>query len=591
MFADPPQAPLWTTAMSIKQSLIILSTALLAACSDSATPTPSPTVAAPQVAKEAPTSTPPAVAPAMPDDVAGWDASITCLQQEGSGCAPALRTAPDGSGSGSNGSGSGDATNGDTAAYLRATMLLRDACNRQYAPACGALAVQLYKAGPEGSSAGQARELARHGCEGHHLPSCSLLISLARGEADQITAAENFLLARCNGIVPEACVALGRGYASQAIPQGDRGLMNGLFARGCEQKVADGCAELAVSHQFGRGTPIRLEEALRQATLACEQGSHRGCVSEADLLIATAAEDAFAKAEPLYQGACLHDDPRGCAGEARLAMLRDKGRLTPELLARLAHSCNAEPMACEQLSVWISRQPKPSRVLLEKACAEGEPHACRFLAASLMERSQGPTDPEQAAILRSAACDRHDPESCVDLAVQRVSGPGLQPNPSEARVALTALCKADTLRACVELGLLIGQPGAPAADRLEASTVLEHACLQGAGWGCVHLGRQENADTTRALSWLDRGCSLQVGWGCVEAGDLRTARVANEAGRAITDYLRGCEAGTMQGCLKAAVALNQLNPGDAQATALLDLACDAGLKEACRLRGTAKTKP
>jgi TPR repeat protein len=470
-------------------------------------------------------------------------------------------------------------------------MVVRDACNRQYAPACGSLAKQLYKAGPNGGSAGQARELAKRGCEGHDLTSCSLLISLARGEADQLGAAENFLLARCNGIVPEACVALGRGYAAQAIPQGDRGLMNGLFTRGCEQRVADGCAELAVSHQFGRGTPVRLEEALRQAALACAQGSDRGCVSKADLLIATAADDAFAQAEPIYREACLHDDPRGCAGEARLTMLRDKGRLSPELLARLTLSCNTEPAACEQLFSWTARQAKPTRAPLEKACAEGEPHACRFLAASLMERSHGPTDPQEAAMLRSASCDRHDPESCVDLAVQRITGPGLQPNPSEARVALTALCKADTLRACVELGLLIGQPGASLADRTEAHTVLDHACLQGAGWGCVHLGRRETTDIAQALAWLDRGCSLQVGWGCVEAGDLRTAKVASEAGRAITDYLRGCEAGTMQGCLKAAQSLNRINPGDAQAKALAQLACDGGLPEACPLCATPKAKP
>jgi TPR repeat protein len=194
-------------------------------------------------------------------------------------------------------------------------------------------------------------------------------------------------------------------------------------------------------------------------------------------------------------------------------------------------------------------------------------------------------------MLRSASCDRRDPESCVDLAVQRITGPGLQPNPSEARVALTALCKADTLRACVELGLLIGPAGASLADRTEAQTVLDHACLQGAGWGCVHLGRRETTDTAQALAWLDRGCSLQVGWGCVEAGDLRTAKVESEAGRAITDYLRGCEAGTMQGCLKAAQSLNRINPGDAQATALAQLACDGGLPEACPLCATAKAKP
>jgi enoyl-CoA hydratase/carnithine racemase len=117
-------------------------------------------------------------------------------------------------------------------------MLLRDACTRRYAPGCGALAAQLYNDGPNGGAAGQAGELAKRGCEGHHLASCSLLISLARGETDQLTSAESFLLARCNGIVPEACVALGRAYAAQAIPQGDRGLMNGLFSRGCEQQVA-----------------------------------------------------------------------------------------------------------------------------------------------------------------------------------------------------------------------------------------------------------------------------------------------------------------------------------------------------------------
>ena len=588
MFADPPQPSLCSIAMNPIRLLLCLATALFVACSGTTPPPQAPT---PQRAKASAAPALPAAAPATPDDIAAWDASISCLQQEGSGCAASVGASPEASGSGDNGSGSGSAPNSETAAYLRATMLLRDACTRHYAPACGALAKQLYKAGPNGGSAGQARELAKRGCEGHHLESCSLLISLARGEADQLSAAENFLLARCNGIVPEACVALGRGYAAQAIPQGDRGLMNGLFTRGCDQKVADGCAELAVSHQFGRGTPVRLEEALRQAALACAQGSDRGCVSKADLLIATAADDAFAQAEPIYREACLNDDPRGCAGEARLTMLRDKGRLSPELLAKLTFSCNTEPAACEQLFSWTARQPKPTRAPLEKACAEGEPHACRFLAASLMERSHGPTDPQEAAMLRSASCERRDPESCVDLAVQRINGPGLQPNPSEARVALTALCKADTLRACVELGLLIGPAGASLADRTEAQTVLDHACLQGAGWGCVHLGRREATDIAQALAWLDRGCSLQVGWGCVEAGDLRTAKVASEAGRAITDYLRGCEAGTMQGCLKAAQSLNRINPGDAQATALAQLACDGGLPEACPLCATAKAKP
>ena len=572
------------------RALLTLATALLVACSGGSAPPPAPAPPRPQAA---PAPALPAAAPATPDDIDAWEAAILCLQQEGSGCATALRLPTEGSGSGDSGSGSGsgDAPNNDTASYLRATMLLRDACTRRYAPGCGALASQLYNDGPNGGAAGQARELAKRGCEGHHLASCSLLISLARGETDQLTSAESFLLARCNGIVPEACVALGRAYAAQAIPQGDRGLMNGLFSRGCEQQVADGCAELAVSHQYGRGTPVRLEEALRQATLACAQGSDRGCVSEADLLLATAAENAVANATPLYQAACLHGDPRGCAGEARLAMGRDQGRLPTDLLTRLTRSCNLDASACEQLSVWISRQPKPSRVQLETACSQGEPHACRFLAASLMKRSHGPTDPQQAALLRTASCDRKDPESCVDLALQRISGPGLPPNPSEARVALTALCKSDTLRACVELGLLIGQPGAPAADLAEARAVLDRACLQGAGWGCVHLGRMTRSEPIEALGWLDKGCSLQVGWGCVEAGDLRTAKMESEAGRATTDYLRGCEAGTLQGCLKAAQALNALNPGDAQAKALAQLACDSGLPDACPLCSPAKAKP
>ena len=568
--------------------LSALAAALLLACSGGSAPGPAPAKgSAPAAARPAPALA--AAAPAAPDDLASWDAALACLASEGSGCAAALQPPREGSGSG-DGSGSGAQTPDETGAYLRATMLLRDACTRLYAPACGALAAELFKAGPGSGNGSQALELAKRGCEGHHLPSCSLIISLARGQTGDLSAAENYLLARCNGIVPEACVALGRGYAAQAIPQGDRGLMNGLFSRGCEQKVADGCAELAVSHQYGRGTPVRLEEALRQATLACEQGSHRGCVSEADLLIATAATDAVAKATPLYQAACLHGDPRGCAGEARLALLGGRRELAPDLLDRLTRACELDPAACEQLFAWTGRQPKPRRIRLEAACSQGQPHACRFLAASLMERSHGQPDPQQAARLRSDACDRKDSESCVDLAVQRITGPGLPVNPTEARVALTALCKADTLRACVELGLLLGQPGAPAADRDEARTVLDRACLQGAGWGCVHLGRMALADTYVALGWLDKGCALQVGWGCVEAGDLRTARVENETGRAITDYIRGCEAGTMQGCLKAAQALNRVNPGDAQAATLAALACDAALPGSCELARSCKAK-
>jgi hypothetical protein len=235
--------------------LLCLATALFVACSGTTPPPQAPT---PQRAKTAAAPALPAAAPATPDDIAAWDASISCLQQEGLGCAAAAGASPEASGSGDNGSGSGSGPNSETAAYLRATMLLRDACTRHYAPACGALAKQLYKAGPNGGSAGQARELAKRGCEGHHLASCSLLISLARGEADQLSAAENFLLARCNGIVPEACVALGRGYAAQAIPQGDRGLMNGLFTRGCDQKVADGCAELAAHGQAVRLDSTRI---------------------------------------------------------------------------------------------------------------------------------------------------------------------------------------------------------------------------------------------------------------------------------------------------------------------------------------------
>lgn len=566
-----------------------LATALVVACSGTSAPAP----AAPTQPSPPPAA--PAIAAAQPvaaDDLTGWNEAIACLQADGSGCAASLQTAPEATGSGSGaGSGLPAAQTDETGAYLRATMLLRDACTRLYAPACGALAAQLHKAGPGSGNSAQALELAKRGCEGHHLPSCSLVISLSRNDTSALSSAENYLLARCNGIIPEACVALGRAYASQAIPQGDRGLMNGLFSRGCEQKVADGCAELALSHQYGRGTPIRLEEALRQAALACAQGSDRGCVSQADLLIATAAAEAVDRARPLYRSACMNDDPRGCAGEARLAMLRGRRELEPELLDRLTRGCGTEPAACEQLSIWTGRQQRPSRSRLESACAKGEAHACRFLAASLMDRSHGPTDPEQAARLRSDACDRRDLESCVDLAVQRSTGPGLAVDPVEARVALTALCKADTLRACVELGLLIGKPGAPAADRDEALAALDRACLQGAGWGCVHLGRMENVDTLKALAWLDKGCSLQVGWGCVEAGDLRAARVPNESGRAITDFIRGCESGTMQGCLKAAQALNRVNPGDAQAAQLAALACDAGLPGACALCATPKAKP
>jgi len=43
--------------------------------------------------------------------------------------------------------------------------------------------------------------------------------------------------------------------------------------------------------------------------------------------------------------------------------------------------------------------------------------------------------------------------------------------------------------------------------------------------------------------------------------------------------------------LKAAQSLNRINPGDAQATALAQLACDGGLPDACPLCATAKAKP
>ena len=557
-----------------------LATALLAACS-SAPPAPKAAAPVPASAPRRPVEIP-KPAPVPTEDLRQWEAAIACLAQEGSGCDDALLPAE---GSAATGSGSGEAADGDTASFLRATMVLRDACTRQFAPACGALARQLASAGPESGNSARALELAKRGCEGHDLSSCSIVVEVARRQPAEAAAAENYLLARCNGIVPEACVALGRGYASQAIPQGDRGLMNGLFTRGCEQKVAEGCAELAISHQYGRGTPVRLAEALHQATAACEQGSVRGCISRAELLLATAAPQAFEQATALYHDACDKADPRGCAGEARLNLMGGRRTLAPSLVRALTQGCSTEPAACEQLSVWTGRQPKPSRAPLEEACRLGEPHACRFLASSWMEPSHGRTDAREAARIRSAACDRRDAEACVDLAVQRITGPGLTPDPAESRIALTALCKGDTLRACVELGLLLSRPGTSETDRDEARTVLDHACQQGAGWGCVHLGRLNRNETERALSWLDKGCALQVGWGCVEAGDLRTERVENETGRAITDYIRGCEAGTMQGCLKAAQALDRVNPGDAQARTLAALACDAALPDACALAG------
>jgi hypothetical protein len=243
----------------------------------------------------------------------------------------------------------------------------------------------------------------------------------------------------------------------------------------CTAGTVRACTTAAERLRYGVGPARDLPRAERLYRQACEARDGLGCTGLGWLSRGAAAEEAFSRARPLLEGACLRDDPEACFA-AGLLKLEGKGG----------------PMEAPAAEARLRRALE----LLTAACHAGSGAAC-VRAASLFEAGPAPTrDDSRALVYLQKACDGGVAGGCSALALRYMTGRGVSRDNVRAQALLQrggelfrASCEAGEAAACVELGqaFALGQ-GVP-VDLVRSLGYHEKACQLGVVSSCQLAAR------------------------------------------------------------------------------------------------------
>jgi TPR repeat protein len=232
------------------------------------------------------------------------------------------------------------------------------------------------------------------------------------------------------------------------------------------------------------------------------------------------------------------------------------------------------------------RDSRLARSYFRKACKAGDAQACIDLAVALRAGSGGPIDVNGARALLQRACTKGHGRACWQLAFD----PGAPSDKSRGERLAHRACDLGDGEACWWLADA-NRGSAPEAER--AVEIWTAGCDRGTAADCTRLARALGEgkhgipkDVERARTLAKRACDLGDGGGCERLAALDPG--GDASGQQARDALlaRACDLAPIFCEAAAARAAPERAP------ALLERACEAGLRESCHELATRiATKP
>jgi len=422
----------------------------------------------------------------------------------------------------------------------KALSLDRIACEGGDAGGCYDVAVLLYHKNGSGARTDRKAEAwLRRACT-LGLPFGCLqlarLLEKAPTTPERLTEARAVLERSCQQDLSSGCTLLGYfwdyGIGGSSLDTRARE----LYQKACDLGDPAGCNNLGVCNRYGQGGAINRAEAIRLFEQACEEGIPDACRNRGEIEFGPAElTPDKAQARSFFEKACSAGDPEGCHALAGMLYHGDGGpRDRPHARERflrncaegfigscrtagyfwnsgdtgpvdllegekaLRKACDAEDSgACMDLAEIWSRRDMPAnrrkrvaegyrkaRMLLEKACAEGDGDACMEASDLRREGKGGPADPARGDALLADACRAGSGEGCFQLA-RRADAHSI-PNSEGAAIRwhLAAACEVGHAEGCLQLGTTWWMGWWGPMDRSKARTHLADACRYGDLRGC-----------------------------------------------------------------------------------------------------------
>jgi TPR repeat protein len=231
------------------------------------------------------------------------------------------------------------------------------------------------------------------------------------------------------------------------------------FTRACDAKDAEGCFELSLRYQCGKGVARDSDQAAQFAARACDYGAAAGCGNVASLLGAGPNSEptrAFAYAER----GCRLGNPLAC-GLVGVFYWQGIGvTADPAKAAQIFEDqCQrSNMMACANLAVelymgqGVARDLARARTLADGACSAKMDAACNILGAILVEEG-GDANVDRALDEFEKLCNRDQGVGCDNLGQLYARGGGRHPpDPGKARAAFQRACDLENALGCTHLG-------------------------------------------------------------------------------------------------------------------------------------------
>lgn len=198
---------------------------------------------------------------------------------------------------------------------------------------------------------------------------------------------------------------------------------------------------------------------------------------------------------------------------------------------------------------------------LEKSCDKGNPKACFILGQRFLNGKHVQKNEKQAFKIFHEACERFkEVSSCTNTGALYEFGVGTKRNYKEAIKFYTLACDKDNKSSCLNLGMLYSK------------------------------GKGVKKDLKKALKLIQKSCRLDDSKACYNLAvmyDTARGGVKHNASKAVTYYQASCYG--RDSIPKACFNLGIMNlkgesiPKDsAKAFKLVDKACKAGYKKACK---------
>jgi TPR repeat protein len=216
------------------------------------------------------------------------------------------------------------------------------------------------------------------------------------------------LQTRCDGGSAEACVLLADEYGrSGQDPRAERRLE--LLARACTLNNAQ-CNGLAVLATSEKQAIMRVSADRDLARKACTGGNGQACLTGGRMYKNGTAPDP-SQAIPLFEDACDQNMAEGCREAGQFYM---DGRDVPVDLEK-------------------------ARVLLDKACSEGDGAGCSSLGLLFLRTE--PPNLDSSTRYFGSACNLNDANGCFQLGKAVLAGQGTAPDTGQARAAFEKACR------------------------------------------------------------------------------------------------------------------------------------------------------